>query len=274
MRATDFWTEDEVDGREIFNLPLIRALRAGPVPTYSDIEAALALADLLRGEFNLFGTSGGESLTDAGAREAMRTLQAITKRVGVSWQAPWRDFKAFYGYWTAHGGYGSWAARRKMVAEAFDPLIETLEDREEASFRDELANPISPKGRTGWERVDLEIHELRRHFDTAATPMDYRNIGNDVVAVLEALSEAAYVPARHLRAGETEPRVTETKNRLGRIIEVDGAKEGSTELVRMGKALIEFAQAVKHNPNGSRKRAGIAADAVIQLANMVRRLQT
>lgn len=273
MRATDFWTNDDVGGKDVFNLALLRALRTGPVAAFSDLEAAIALAQLLREEFMVFGTTGGPSLQDDEAREAMRALASIAKRLAVPWTRLWRDFTSFHGYWGSHGGYGSWAARRAMVAKAFDPLIEALEEREEASLRDELVTAVSPRGRTGWERVDVEVDELRRHFHTAQTPQDYRNIGNDLVTVLEALSEAAYDPTRHLFAGETEPAVAQTKNRIARVIEVDGAGEGSPELVRMGKATIEFAQAVKHNPGGSRKRAGIAADAVIQIVNIIRRLQ-
>lgn len=93
------------------------------------------------------------------------------------------------------------------------------------------------------------------------------------MAVLEAISGAAYDPSRHLFEGEAEPPVTQTKNRLARIIEVDSEREGSDELLRLARATAEMAQAVKHNPGGSRVRAGIAADAVIQLANMIRRLQ-
>jgi hypothetical protein len=160
-----------------------------------------------------------------------------------------------------------------MVGNAFDPLIANLEDREEATLRDELITPISPLGRTGWERVDVEIAELRRHFHVAQTPQDYRNIGNDLIALLEALSAVAYDPERHLFEGETEPPVEKTKNRLLRIVEVDCEEEGSEELMKLARATIEFAQAVKHNPSGSRTRAGIAADAVIQFVNIVRRLQ-
>ncbi len=160
-----------------------------------------------------------------------------------------------------------------MVKELFDPLHEELEGLVDDALRGEMSEPVSPRGATGWPAVDEEIAELRRHFHAARTVQGYRNIGNDVVAVLETISEAAYVPARHLLTGETEPPVSQTKNRLTRIVEVD-AGAGSEEIARLGKATIEVAQAVKHNPAGYRIRAGIAADAVIQLANILRRLQS
>lgn len=272
VRATDFWLEANT-GRDTLDIDLVRRLRSGPVAEYTDVEAAIALAQLLREQFTIYGTSGGPDLTDDNSREAMRTLAALTKRLGVPWKPEWRDLDSFRAYWGTHGGYGSWAVRRTMVSELFDPLIGALEEREDATLRDELVTPVSSRGRTGWAQVDVEIAELRRHFHAAQSPQDYRNMGNDLVTVLEALSEAAYDRDRHLLKGETEPPVAQTKNRLTRIIEVDGAREGSDELVKLAKATIELAQAVKHNPSGSRTRAGIAADAVIQLVNMVRRLQ-
>ena len=160
-----------------------------------------------------------------------------------------------------------------MVNDIFGALLEELEGREDDALRGELAQPLSPSGRTGWTAVDDEIAELRRHFHSARTQQDYRNAGNDVVAVLEALSAAAYDRDRHLFDGESEPPVAQTKNRLGRIVEVDSGTEGSDELTKLAKAPVELAQAVKHNPAGSRIRAAIAANAVIQLADMVRRLQ-
>jgi hypothetical protein len=132
---------------------------------------------------------------------------------------------------------------------------------------------LSPSGRTGWIAVDDEIAELRRHFHTARTPQDYRNLGNDVVTVLEALSAAAYHPMHHLFDGESEPPVAQTKNRLRRVVEVGAGTEASDELTRLATSTVDLAQAVKHNPNGSRIRAAIAASAVIQLAYIVRRLE-
>lgn len=270
MRVDDFWVDD--DGDQL-DLPLLQDLRRAPSGRHPDVQAAIALARLLHDQFQRYGTDSTQRITDAESREAMRTLRALADRLGVTFSSPFRDLSGFHSYWGSHGGYGSWAARRGMLQELFDPLHEALEQLEEGMLRGELAEPVSARRATGWPGVDLEIAELRRHFHIARTSHDYRNIGNDVVAVLEALSAAAYDPSRHLFEGEAEPPVAKTKNRLARIIEVDSEPEGSEELVRLARATVEMAQAVKHNASGSRTRAGIAADAVIQLANMIRRLQ-
>ena len=258
---------------DVLDFDLLEQLRARPVAAYTDVEAAIALAELLAQEFLLYGTNGEHHITDQGSRAAMRTLTALTKRLKVEWKPDFLDFPSFRAYWGAHNGYRSWQARREMVSELFGPLRESLETIEDEALRDELVMPVSPRGRTGWAAVDVEVDELRRHFHHADTPQDYRNIGNDLVAVLEALSAAAYNPEIHLYPGEVEPPVVKTKIRLARVVEHELAAVGSDELTKLGRATIEAAQSVKHNLDGTRTRAGIAADAVIQLVNMVRRLR-
>jgi hypothetical protein len=48
--------------------------------------------------------------------------------------------------------------------------------------------------------------------------------------------------------------------------------KGNEELRRLAKTTIEAAQAMKHRGTPTRTEVGIAADAVILLANMLRRL--
>jgi hypothetical protein len=61
---------------------------------------------------------------------------------------------------------------------------------------------------------------------------------------------------------------------VGRQQRIEHTLEGSDNagLRRLAKAAIEVAQQVTHNGGPIRTDAGIAADAVILLANMLRRL--
>jgi hypothetical protein len=270
MRPDDFFLDAPP---ETLDVRMLEELRAGPLMDWSDLEAAIALATLLEDEFTRFGTDSTQTIDDEGSRQAMRALRGIADRLGIPFGPPFRDFPSFRAYWGTHGGYGSWATRRTMVSETFGPLQEELQRREDGFLRGDLAEPISRRGSTGWSAVDTEIAEMRRHFHAATTPQDYRNVGNDMIAVLEAISAAAYDSARHLRAGEVEPPIARTKDRLSRVVEVDCRLAGGTEMTRLTRAVIELAQAVKHNPAGSRSQAGVAADAVILLANILRRIQ-
>jgi hypothetical protein len=124
----------------------------------------------------------------------------------------------------------------------------------------------------GWPAVDAEISELRRHFLNARSAQDYRAVGLDCVSVTESLSRQVYDSTRHLRAGEEEPPVANTKQRLDRFVEYALPGPDNAALRRLARAAIEFAQHVKHSTAPTRREAGIAADAVIQLANLLRRL--
>ena len=132
MRPHDYFVDEDGD---VLDFDLLERLRLRPVAEYTNVEAALALAELLHQEFLLYGTSGDQHITDAGSREGMRTLTALAKRLGVEWKPAFRDFPSFYAYWMAHNGYGSWAARREMVSNLFSPFRERLENIEDESLR-------------------------------------------------------------------------------------------------------------------------------------------
>jgi hypothetical protein len=92
------------------------------------------------------------------------------------------------------------------------------------------------------------------------------------VGVIEALCRTVYNPKRHLRAGETEPPVDKSKQRLDRFIEDALPGEPNEELRGLAKRSVAVAHQVKHRPAATRRDAGVAADTVILLANILRRL--
>jgi len=281
VRPEDFFTEPAPDplddfgitSKPKFNLKLVRKLRSGPLAQTDDVEAAVALARLVHDDLEAFGTEGGEELTETQMRESILALRSVLKRQGFdNFEVPFRDFKTFKSHWLKNNGYGSWQARRDILNEIFEPMHNALAERESEALSSTLASAISPKGRTGWSRVDEEIAELKRHFAQARTPQDHRNIGNDCVIVLEALSRQVYDPDQHLRDSEEEPPVAKTKIRIDRFIEDAAPGADNAALRKLAKAANDQAQAVKHRAAGSRKEAGIAADSVILIANILRRL--
>jgi hypothetical protein len=136
-----------------------------------------------------------------------------------------------------------------------------------------LVQSVSPHTRTGWAAVDAEISELRRHFLRAKSPQDYRAVGLACVAVTEELSRQVYDVGGNLRDGEEEPPIANTKQRLERVVEDSAPGPDNAALRKLARAAIEYAQHVKHSTTPTRREAGIAADAVIQLANLLRRLK-
>ena len=232
---------------------------------------AIGLARLVHDELEAYGTDGGQMTTEDELVDLVAALRAVLRRLGRSLKLPFRDYTSFRTYWLKENASGSWQARRDLLETLFGPLHEQLLSLEEDTF-DALVDPVSPHGSTGWPRVDEEIRELRRRFQTASTSQDYRALGTNCVGVLEALGKVVYDPARHLRKGETEPPVDKTKMRIGRYVEMTLPGESNEELRGVANKVIELAHHVKHSETATRRSAGIAADSVILLANMLRRL--
>lgn len=278
MRVEDFFIE--VPGADpwdvvqrTLNEDLITQAHAGRVPGRVDIEVAVPLARLVHDEFEERGTSNNTRLTNHQSRGAMAALRAVLARLSVPLDPPFTDFETFYQYWKREGasGSGGWAARRAILADLLNPVHDRLADIEAGTMVSTLVKPAGEVVRTGWTRVDDEIAELRRHFQAAQTPQDYRNVGNDCVNVLERLSEAAYDHTWHHSDDAPEPPTTNTKARLERVVEVDLPGSSNAELRKLVRSAIEHAQAVKHR-TPDRLHAGVAADTVILLASMLRRI--
>jgi hypothetical protein len=251
---------------------LLNELRAGPVAGTDDLDAAIALTHLVWDDLIAFGTAGGNTLDDKELTLAQRALTAMLSRIGIKLTFPWRDFSTFKAHWVRNGCSGSWQARRDLLEDLFAPVQAELDRQEDAQFRVVNAEAVSPHTKTGWTKVDEELTELRRRFRTATTTQDYRDVGNRSVAVLEALSRTVYDPSAHLRDGEMEPPADKTKQRLGRYVEDSLAGKDNEAIRGVANKVIELAHSVKHSTAPTRREAGIAADAVIMLANILRRV--
>lgn len=144
---------------------LLAALRSGPVQDVADLDAALALVKQLNEDFTAYGTGGGEELTNDEAALALRTLKRVLGRLGVPITIPFRDFHTFRTYWNAHDGYGSWQARREMVAEVFEPVFARLYeliDAEEAPAVADAALSALPNVAA----IRDHLSRLQRNVDT------------------------------------------------------------------------------------------------------------
>jgi len=280
ITSADFYTMSERSSiwgggtvfLEVADENRLKALIDNPDAQASDLDVTLALMDLVRDDFERSGTGGGEKLSDSTMRVAIRALERASARAGHEFHLPFRDHASWKSYWIRKGAKGSWQARRDLLSELFDSPYAALMAAQDRALDSTLVEAVSPHDRLGWPGVDTEIGELRRHFRTASTPQDYRAVGNDCVHITEALSRQVYIHQLHTPQGESEPPVTQTKLRLERFVETSLAGRDNAELRKFARSTIELAQAVKHRTEPSRTEAGILADAVILLANILRRL--
>ncbi|MET7578013.1 adenine nucleotide alpha hydrolase family protein [Micrococcus luteus] len=282
MDSKDLWIEEPAPGNpwslphRKLNLEQIKRLADGPIPGDDDLESAVNLAKLVHETYENHATHNDHGRTDEEGYAILRALRLVLHRYGIPLDLPWRDFSSFRTYWIAEGasGGGSWQMRREMLAKHFDPVFQTLHAREEEQSRGALASGVSPHPNTGWTQVDDEIAQLRTRFRTASGMQDYRDTGNRCVAVLEALSRQVYDHAQHGTPGQSEPPVDKTNIRLEAYINATLPGNANEELRGLVKKASALAHKVKHSPNADRRSAGIAADSVILIANIIRRLDS
>lgn len=251
---------------------LLEQLRTGTVSGFDDLDVAITLTGLVWDELKAYGTDSATRLDDQQIALAQRALKATLHRVDIELSFPWRNFDSFRTHWVDNQCAGSFNARRVLLQKFFDPVQQKLDELEEAQFRAVLAEAASPHTKTGWPTVDVELTELKRRFRSATSTQDYRDVGNRSVAVLEALSRTIYDAAVHLRDGETEPPVDKTKQRIGRYVEDSLAGSDSEAIRGVVNKVSDLAHSVKHSTTPTRREAGIAADSVIMLANILRRV--
>lgn len=255
-------------------MDLVRELARGRIRGDDDLASAIELTRVVRAEYEAFGTDTNMvTLSEEDAREALRCLRLVLQRQGVQFRPPWSDFPSFKSYWLAHEGYGSWQARRVMIGEVFQPVLERLEATEDLAVANELTEAVSPRDALGWPGVDEYIEQLRLRFRTASTMADYKDVGNRCVGVLEALSAKVYDPALHCPPGKPVPPVDKTDIRIGAYIDHRLPGSSDEELRGLVKKASALSHKMKHSPTADRTSTGIAADSVILLANILRRLQ-
>lgn len=254
---------------------LLESVIKGEVTSEDDLELADALVRLAHRELEGYATRGNVITEDSDIELLLRACALACKRVGVEFpDLPFRDFSGFYKYWRREGmvGGGSWAARREYLDGVFKSVEDALLRISTRSFDDSVAVPISPRSATGWAVVDREIRELRQRFEVARSEQDHSAVGTACVRILEHLGEVCFDPARHLQVGAVVPPRDKTKNRFDMIVSAELAGEDNEILRRLARTTVELAHQVKHRTTPSRRDAGIAADSVILLANMMRRI--
>lgn len=267
--------ESPTESIQILDTELLQKLRVRAQPGDDDLESTIELCKLLIAEYRKFGTGRTAELRidDNASRVATAALKEMVERQGVEWSLPWSDFPTFKTYWYENGCHGNYQARRNLINRHFSTLLDTLEDKQVKMLRKDLAVAVSPRSELGWPKVDEALKQLRDRFATATTTADYKDVGNRCVGVLEALSAFVYDPKIHLPEGEVEPAIDKTYVRIGAYIGDRLPGKPNEKLRALCKKASELAHSVKHSPKADRTTSGIAADSVILLANILRRLE-
>ncbi len=135
----------------------VEQLRAASLYDVTDLDAAYELVRIARADLEALGTSGGELLDDDEIALLLGTLSVVLRRLNVSFNSPFHDFKSFRSYWKQQGMTGSHEARRRYVASLVDPVLAQLDTHHPHLVHDR------PKS----QRItDVTRRRLREHLPT------------------------------------------------------------------------------------------------------------
>jgi Abortive infection C-terminus len=244
VHSADFFEDDvgaaiEIHGGArsvpVLNVELLDRLRSGPLPDEPDLSAAEGLFDLVEHELIAYGTSGSD-LTDQQSILLIRTLEAVTRRLGIPINLPFRSFSSFRSYWIRRGASGGgWDARRVIIADLFDPARKRLENLASnvgpeldehliANLRDPAAIRENLKRLQGIVETDppLAIGTAKELVESTAKTVLLqlkREVNNkaDVPALVHQAQEALWL-APH--AGSGPDRTQEVRRILGGLMNI------------------------------------------------------
>jgi hypothetical protein len=141
VRARDFFVVDEQATAEIngghpviyiLDDDFLSELRSGPASSVSDVTAAQGLCDLIEDELLEYVSRGRVSLSDREATQAIRALEAVTKRLGIPAELPFRNFTTLdiHTGWSPSSKISHIKSYREFVLDVFKPLREQLAEME------------------------------------------------------------------------------------------------------------------------------------------------
>ena len=163
----------------------------------------------------------------------------------------------------------SYTAHRASLSALYEPVYEALDALE----WERLVEPVAGRP-TGCIELDNRMAELREAYAAARSADEHKAIGLRSGAILQSLGLQMFDPERHLPPGATVPSRDDAKRRIGFYVTFVTRGRGAryAEIRKLAEAAVRLSEAVKHAPTPSRIDAGIAADATIQVVNLVRRL--
>lgn len=122
---------------------------------------------------------------------------------------------------------------------------------------------------TGWQKVDLQLLEVRLRLDTAEAEEQYQAVGLLCREVLISAAQEVYEPERHSLQDGVTPSDTDTKRMLEAFFasELEG---GANEEVRAhAKAALRLALALQHKRTADFHMAALCAEATSSVVNIL-----
>lgn len=237
---------------------------------YSDLEVAIELVELVQRELTLFATGETCLLSEQQIENSIKALKSVLRRIGIEIRLPFRNYETFKDYFRSEN-LSTYRSRRELLERLFFSARAKLEELETRKLAKPLVVALDVSTIELWAMVDIEIAELRRKYNSAVTLQDFRALGTNCLGVLEAVGDVVYDQSALGSDETTEPR-DRVKQRIAWFLNRELAGEPAQELRTLVNSTVTVANRVKHGRDLSQETVGMAADATVLVASMIRRL--
>lgn len=242
-----------------------------------EIEALSYLLSILKDELTAYATDSSQKIDNNEIETLITNIRKLLKRNSFpDLKLPFSNYNEFYDNWRELGltGGGSWAARREYISILLKDSINIVKERLDFFLFSDLASPASELALIdNWDRLMVEIEELKSRYSTARTPQDFSAVGTACVRVIEGLSRVAYIHSIHGEQSREEPEVSKTDIRIGLVISKGLGGRPNEELRSLAKSSSAVAHRIKHSTTPNALQAGIACDSVILLVSIINRIE-
>lgn len=172
MSPEDFFVDGDVLGQRFLDRELLDEIVSGENIHNSDVEVGVALLRLAHDELEAYGTDGRQRTSEEDIGLILHACRLLLKRIGTSFDPPFRDFRTFKSHWLANEAYGSWQARRNILNDLFEPAHRELAQRETTRscpcWRD-LSQLVQVQVGRGWMRRSMSYGATSRRLAALRT---------------------------------------------------------------------------------------------------------
>jgi hypothetical protein len=193
-----------------------------------------------------------------------RTIRSELREFGLDDPNRWPDLWRWYGHYSSSADLGTYQARRELVLETYQPLLDALEGLEERRLGTGISAPA-----TGWAEVDRQVAALHSSYARAHTPEEYCQVGLLCRHILISLGHVVFDPEKHLPPGRESPKGDDAKNRLDLAVRAEHGGGSNERLRALVRSTWDFVQPVVHDRTDDQTKAMLAADATIHLQKVL-----
>lgn len=270
------WVEDNGFNYERFNLrqSVVLDLIKHPLEGVDEFELAATLVETIQVELIAYLRSSLQRISGQVEMQLLfRSVTSVCARLRVPFPSlGFMDFRSLNVYFRDNHPSADTQEKIHLVEALFAPVSADIYAAAVKSDFVDLMHPVTPHSGTGWRDIDREIEEMKTSFRVARTAQAHTGIGNTCVRIIQLLCDVTFDPDRHKADPAKRYNRSDTKDRLEAVIEIELPGPSNAALRKYCRSLVELSQDTKHATTPNRQQAGMSADGVIALANMLRRI--